>query len=646
MAQKDLQFCGFTTSLELYIGIEGLTTLTLSAFYKLRRLAGPEIDAKLSILVFGLYKGTMTSPFQRLLAVSLSTLVFSFAAFAEPPKPQPHQASYAHLNGIPVGEIQVKVREIFDDPNASTLYQTINQLKISTQEDVVRRELIIHEGEKFDEFLLRESERNLRNLGYFREVQIIPHLRGNVVDLEVSVQDTWTLIPQFSYSSGTGRNKRSAGITESDFLGLGKRLEVAYEEEDARSSLQGVYQDNRVFGTLNSFLGAHLERSDGQRTIVSFGRPFRSLVERQAWNVSLDTSNTLGRLFEFGDERYVFRQRHTDVGFKYTWARGDPKISVGRYSLGYGYVEDRFNQADLGDYEDLNVDPDSVSQDPALLADNRRYSGPSLGYSHIQPDFISMNYIDRFERVEDYNLGNEFTLNSMLAFDSLGSLGDSVLLNGNNAAGIRFSRSSFLRGEIGGATRYDSDGFANNLIRTQVRYYNVLGMLTLKDLNLGRHTLAAGLSLDYGSELDRDRELLLGADNGLRGYEARTFTGDKRLILNLEDRMHFIDDAFKLVSIGGAFFIDAGGTTDGAFGDILAHNFYSNVGVGLRLAFPRSTGGRVLRVDVAFPMRDGPDDSNAWEPRLILSGGQVFGSHLLSEVEGAERANVTIGFDR
>lgn len=559
---------------------------------------------------------------------------------------QSQEISYDQFNGKQIGEIRVHVREIFDDPNIGRAYRTVNALKLNTSQEVIRREMLLHEGGKFDDFLLKESERNLRQLGFLRQVVITPSLNGDLVDLDVTVQDTWTFIPQFSYSSGTGRNKRSAGLQESNLLGLGKRAEIAVEEDDDRRSVQGVYEDDRVWGTLNRFLGARLERSDGHETILYFGRPFRSLVEKKAWNYSLDSSNTVGRLFENGDERFLFRQKHTDVGFQYTIARGDPKVSVGRYTLGYRYIEDRFNPARPQDYEDLDVDPSTVSQDPGLLADNRRYSGPVLGYTEIDPNYISMNYIDRFDRVEDYNLGNQFSAYSTVALDALGSIDDALLLTANDSVGYRFSRASFIRGEIGAATRYDSEGFGNSLVRTEIRYYNVLGLLNLGNVDLGRHTLAAGFSLDYGQDLDRDREFLLGADSGLRGYEARTFTGDKRLVLNLEDRVHLIDDLFRIVSVGAAAFIDAGGTTDGAFGDLLGHNLYSNIGVGLRFAFPRSTGSRVLRVDIAFPMRDGPDDTSAWEPRVILSGGQIFSSFLRSESEGPERANVTIGFDR
>ena len=71
-----------------------------------------------------------------------------------------------------------------------------------------------------------------------------------------------------------------------------------------------------------------------------------------------------------------------------------------------------------------------------------------------------------------------------------------------------------------------------------------------------------------------------------------------------------------------------------------------DAGVGLRLGFPRSSGGRIARIDLAFPLRDGPDGSRAFEIRATFAGGTLFNSHLRSETSSPEQANVSIGFDK
>jgi hypothetical protein len=101
-----------------------------------------------------------------------------------------------------------------------------------------------------------------------------------------------------------------------------------------------------------------------------------------------------------------------------------------------------------------------------------------------------------------------------------------------------------------------------------------------------------------------------------------------------------------LVSLGTAVFLDVGGATRGTLGSILQDELYGDAGVGLRIGFPRASGSGIIRIDLAVPMRDGPDGSQAFEPRIIASAGQLFSARLRSEQVGAENASVGIGFDR
>ena len=145
-------------------------------------------------------------------------------------------------------------------------------------------------------------------------------------------------------------------------------------------------------------------------------------------------------------------------------------------------------------------------------------------------------------------------------------------------------------------------------------------------------------------KLDSDLEFLLGASNGLRGYEDRTFSGDHRALLNVEDRFHLVEDVYRLLSIGGAVFFDVGGTSRKGVSEIIGDQLYADVGFGLRFGISRSSGGAVLRLDVAFPLREGPDGSQFLEPRILLSSGQLFSARLPSESLRSQAATVSAGF--
>ena len=544
-----------------------------------------------------------------------------------------------------IRNITVKVRQIFPkEEEKNLIYRTANQLKVNTRHSVILTELLFKEGDVYDQFVIDESLRNLRNIRFLKEPKITQTFDGQFVDIAVEVQDTWTIIPQFSFSSGDGRDRFSGGVAESNLAGYGKRLEVLYAEEDGRETYETVWEDPRVWGTKNSLLAAYLARSDGEEYIFNAGRPFRSLVENYSWNSDFSDRDFIGKLYENSDESFIFRQKSIELGGGYTFSSGDPEVKRHRYTFGYNYDDTRFSEADAQDFEDLDLDPEFVSSDPAFLATNRRFSGPTFTYQSIEPKYISMAYIDRFARVSDYNLGNTHSFSLQYAPEALGSQKDTALFGAQVSKGWLFSNSSFLRGELRANSRANSDTIENSILSAELKWYDVLGTLFVGDHFLGKHTLAANLSFDYANDLDKDKQFNAGGNNALRGYEARTFNGDKRLVINLEDRFHLWDNVFNLINIGGAFFFDIGGTTYEPVEDLFQNHIYSNVGFGLRLGFPKSSGERTLRIDVAFPLRDGPDGSGEFEPRIIFTGGQLFGSRFKSEP--SETETVAVGLDR
>lgn len=580
----------------------------------------------------------------RALTLAFAVLLFPLGATAEEPaSPQPTTPDAQLI----IRNISIVIGDVFEGDDIGAFYRTVNNLKINTKEWIIRRELKFREGDVYDQFVIDESARYLRALPFLRKVSITTSREGDSIDVVVYAQDIWTLIPNVSFSIGGGRDKKSVGLAEGNLLGYGKRVEAFYGEEDGRKTIEGVYDDSRFFGTYQRLLLGQFVRSDGFRTIGFWGQPFRTLVDPFAWQTYADVSDTVGRLFEFGDERFVFRQKHEQVGGAYTFAVGDPETFRQRISFGYEYLADTFDDADEQDFDDVDVNPDSVSHDPALLAEDRRFSGPVFMYEHIHPDFISMNYIDRFDRVQDFNLGEEFSARGHLAAAALGSNDDVFLLNLSERQGVRFSDESFLRGELGGSTRARGHGFDNDFLRGELKFFDVLGTAYVGGMYLGKHTFMTSMSVEYGQDLDKDRELLLGAENGLRGYKDRFFTGDKRFLLNIEDRIHMIEDIYKLISLGAVVFADVGGATDDAFSELFADRIYSDIGIGFRLYFPRSTGGGIVRVDLAFPLREVEEDGvKRFEPRLVISTGQLVNARLRAETLGIDKANVSVGQDR
>jgi outer membrane protein assembly factor BamA len=596
------------------------------------------------------------STLQRLIALLVLLLLAAQPVFAQDAAPKVVKPGKRYIRSI-----TIKINDIFED-YSSTPYKIAESIKYKTHESVIRNELLFKEGDRFDPYLLKQFERNLRLMRYLREIRVVPTFDGDAVDIAVYARDSWTLIPFLSYSSGTGQRNRGVGLTDSNLGGGATRVDWRYIEQASRTSYGFAVSDRQAFGTLHNMDLGIAERSDGTVYELIYGLPFRSLEQRDAWQIDAGKQDTVGRLWYAGTENYIFRQHLDDFTALYTFAgkgahpaeQDDPYTGIykgqtilsQRYSVGIGYDNANFYQATEQDYKDLDLDPSTVSNNPADLPADRRFNGPLFQYQSVQPKFITMNYIDRFDRPEDYNLGDESLVLMQVAPTSLGSLYNAVLATANRSRGWKTTDRSFLRGEIGGSTRIAQDQIENTLLRGEAKYYSVIGDLFMGERFLGRHTLASQFYLDWGERLDKDRQLLLGADTGLRGYEINTFSGDKRFVLNLEERTHLADDVFQLVSLGTAAFIDVGAANSNSIAELFSEDVYSDVGFGLRFCFPRSSGGGVVRIDVAVPLRDGPDGSKAGEPRIIFAAGQLFNARLRSEIIGAENAAANIGFDR
>lgn len=543
-----------------------------------------------------------------------------------------------------IREIKILINDVFTGDNVSGIYSIANGLKVNTKEDIVVRELLFKPGDKYDSFVVQESARNLRSLPFLRDIKITEVVDGEFVDIVVSVQDVWTFFPVFSLSSGSGTQSSSVGLVEGNLLGYGKRVEALLAEDEGRRKYEMVFDDRRFLGSLQRFSLAHFERSDGRRSLVSWGLPFRSLVNKAAWFTEVDASDLVGRMFTAADEDFIYRQEHQSFMGGYTISSGNPSDTLLRYTLGYSYVRDEFQNASSSDYADIGLDESDFSDSTREIASDRRYSGPSVSFQRIIPDFVTLNYLDNFDRPQDINLGNEFVTNLQIAPEFMGSLHDSYILKVTDTDGVRLGPSHFFRYQGSGSLRFEKDTFRQIVLGAQARYYNVFGPSYIDGTYVGQHTLASNFAIQSAYKEDNDFQYQMGSSNGIRGYDDRAFTGSHRMLANFEDRVHFVDDVAKLFSVGGATFFDVGGVYEDNISDFLHDGVYASVGVGLRLGLLRSSGGTVVRIDLSVPLRDGPDGSLSGEPRLLFTTGQLFNAFLRSDAPSLQSPTISAGF--
>jgi outer membrane protein insertion porin family len=122
---------------------------------------------------------------------------------------------------------------------------------ISTLESVVRREFRLVENDAYSSSKLRRSEQRLKNLGYFKDVQVNTS-RGSapdkvVIDVNVEEQSTGEISLGAGFSSVDGP-LADVGITERNLLGRGQNLRLRVLAAAERQQFDIGFTEPYMFG--------------------------------------------------------------------------------------------------------------------------------------------------------------------------------------------------------------------------------------------------------------------------------------------------------------------------------------------------------------------------------------------------------------
>ena len=515
------------------------------------------------------------------------------AIVERPTRPQglPDDASLQQSGSV-IGTISIKPLDIFDTSIAEEntwLFRLANTLHINTRPRTIERQLLFTPGDRYDPRLLRENERLLRKARYLREAWITPTaVQGGKVDLEVTTRDVWTLNPGVSFGRKGGKSTSGFEIEELNLLGTGAQLGLSRRTEIDRTTDLLIYRDRQLGNTWWSIDAELADNSDGKRRVLELDHGFYALDTRRAGGVAYVDDTRIDSRYDLGQ---VVGQYATETKFASAyagWSKGLIDGEVLRYRVGVTQEEHLFDS--IGDKRPGSVVP----------AD-RKLVYPWISMEWLQDEFREARNRDQIERTEDFQYGWQVTGRLGYAAESLGSTKNSLVFDASASHGIELDSKStvLLSGNVRG--RHDGSDFVDTVIAGSARYYHRQSQ---------RRLWFASLSLEQGHKLDADRQLLLGGDNGLRGYPLRYQAGEGRWLLTVEQRFFTDWYPFRLVNVGGAIFADAGGALgDNPYGS-QPRGVLTDVGIGLRLGNSRTALGNVLHVDLAFPLNGDRSISN------------------------------------
>jgi hemolysin activation/secretion protein len=505
--------------------------------------------------------------------------------------------------GATIGEILIDNDNIFDlsDPEENSwLYRLANRAHVKTRPTVIRQQLLFQTGDTYSHQVLEESERILRGNHYLQDAVIQPvEFDDGTVDLRVATTDTWTLSPSVSFGRTGGANTGAVGIKEQNLLGTGIKIGASYRSDVDRDSTSFVFHDSQLGNSWVGLFAAVASNSDGHTRRLDIDRPFHSLDARVAGGFSMLDDDRIDTLYDLGEPVADFRHQTRTYEAYRGWSKGLQDGGTRRFTAGVAFDDHQFSPA-MGGAANLAVPSD------------RKYVYPFIGVEYVQDKFEKTTNHDQINRTEDRFLGTRLSAKLGFASSSFGSSEDAYLLSAQAQRGFGHSDGNSLLLESGLGLRWANSDVANLLWTTSAKYYR---------RQSEKRLLYVNLSGTYGSNLDVDTQVLLGGDNGLRGYPLRYQTGNKRALLSIEQR-YFTDwYPFRLFHIGGAVFFDAGRTWGDSVAGAESSGLLRDVGFGLRIGNSRSGVGRMTHIDLAFPL-DG--DNSIRNVQFLLELKQGF----------------------
>lgn len=503
-----------------------------------------------------------------------------------------------------VEQIDVVPIDVIEDRDPAPRF--LNVFHATTRASVIRREILLREGEAYRQYKVDETVRVLRTFQQLSLVLAIPvkGSRPNTVKLLLLTKDVWSLRAQFDIRWGAG------GL---DVL----RFEPT--ERNVAGTLNSIVTRFELFPESATFGSSLIVPRIGGRKLYGYGEA-NVIVNRTSGN----PEGTYGQVFASTPQVTAWQEWLYGTGV--TWRNEVVRRYVGGRLATYDapstpeieYIPDAYRarlltqQSSIGRSFGLAHKKDftfgaelSVRRyqfiAPELLADDREkivveeYLGSRVPRSdtRVAPFAQVRLYESRFTRVhdldtlalqEDYRIGYDWWFRAYPVTQALGS--------SRNFLGID-TFAQYVQPIADGFARISSEALlelANGDIPTAA-FAGSAAFVSPRFV--GGRLIVDGLAIARPENYP-NRRTTLGGEGRLRGFPSAALIGQNLVAYNVELRSPPID--ILSCQIGGAAFFDVGDAFDGPHPALK-----SAVGFGLRGLFPQ-LDRKVFRVDIAFPL--------------------------------------------
>lgn len=508
-------------------------------------------------------------------------LTFSvFLATGASAQAQDCDNSPASLEGLPIVEISIDNRDIFDnsDPRENLwIHTTANRLHINTREQTIEDDLLFKVGDPYRKNLANETERLLRSRDYLHHVDITAEpICGEGVRVEVVTSDNWTLTPSISANRSGGETRTAIELEEANLFGFGTELKLISQSDEDRETNAIYFRDPNWIGDFKG-LDIQLEdNSDGHRYYTSVSRPFVQEDSHYSWSANALSLERENPIYEAGIRVGEVGEKRENYSLSYGWSGGVIDQRVHRHRLGWVY--------DKTDYF-------TVSDPEIPVPEHRENSYPFYEYEYRKVQYTERINFLVMGVTEDIQLGTRFGFGFGWKDEAFDSSQPGPILS------MDYDFGHFISSKTLAIFRLDLAHETNETIDDKGRFDGQTRFYHYLDQN-NSYLFSARFQAALNPELFE--RIYVGGDSGLKGYPIRFQAGDRAVTLSVERRIYFNAYLWRLVKFGFAVFGEMGSAWDSEEDPV----WLGDVGAGFRVVSTRQSNARVLHIDLAFPLSE------------------------------------------
>lgn len=465
----------------------------------------------------------------------------------------------------------------------------VSTIHVTTNPEVIRRFVLLREGDRCIELRRAESERILRAQPFIAEaaVRVLPDTEGGVT-LDVRTTDEISLVLSGAANKGNPP-LRFVRVGNSNVAGEGIYAAVDWRAGGAfRNGYGGRLVDNQLLGQPYILtLSGHVTPL-GSDWLTEVVQPFYTDVQRLAWRGRSGGTNDYVQFMNNRKSSHALRvtRNFFDVG---GLVRVGPPGRLTLFGASVSGDNERPGDTQVlvttkGFAADTSVQLLGRYSEHQIARVNALFGLRDLGFARVRG-------FDALTATQDMPVG--FQVGTMVgkSVRMIGSRDNDVFMAGDAYLGA-VGHNNALRLQVEGEGRHSYDDHRRDGILANARaveYFKVSAA----------NTTTASVEFSGGWRQRLPFNLTLSdREGGVRGFGSSNTPGGQRLVGRLENRL-FVGRPFNLADLGVAAFADAGRLWAGDIPYGVTTPLRTSVGISLLGTIPAGSA-RLWRVDLAM----------------------------------------------